>query len=314
MEIIEVTSKPPYDSTPLTLVIGKFDGVHLGHQAVLQTAKEMKGEGEALAVLGFSDHPLWILKKDPEYQSKLTPDQEKMRILTRFGVDRYYRVEFTEEYARITANEFVLEHLSRLNVKRIVVGEGFHFGKGGDGSVTELVNLCSKIKSSVTVVPEIKEHGRKISSTRIRSLVKNGKMEAVQGLLGRPYTITGEVIHGEALGRTLGFPTINLGGTESYIEPKPGVYLGTAEIHHEKEGNEIWNVLISAGYRPTVNGQGYLVEAYLIDYSGDLYGKTASVSFLRYMRGEIKFTGLDALIAQMELDKKEAKELLEIIN
>ncbi|WP_462411671.1 bifunctional riboflavin kinase/FAD synthetase [Neobacillus sp. Marseille-QA0830] len=312
MEIIQVTSEPPYDSTPLTLVIGKFDGVHLGHQSVLQTAREMKGKSETLAVLSFSDHPLWILKKAPGYQQKLTPDQEKVRILKQFDVDRYYRVHFTEEYAKITANEFILEHLSKLNVKQIVVGEGFHFGKGGDGSANELIKLCSQINVSVTVVPEMREHGRKINSTHIRSLVKNGNMEAVQSLLGRPYTISGEVVHGEALGRTLGFPTINLGSTGSYVEPKPGVYLGTAKIHHEEEGNEIWNALISAGYRPTVNGQGYLVEAYLIDYAGDLYGKTVHVSFLRYMRGEIKFTGLDALIERMELDKKEAKVILGI--
>ncbi|WP_251551602.1 bifunctional riboflavin kinase/FAD synthetase [Neobacillus muris] len=310
MEIIEVTKQPPYDTAPLTLVIGKFDGVHLGHQAILQTANEVKGEGESLAVFSFSDHPLWILRKDAEYQPKLTPGQEKMHILKQFDVSRYYRVQFTEEYAKITAGEFVLEHLSRLNVKRIVVGEGFRFGKGGDGSVEGLIELCSQIDVSVTVVPLMKEHGRKISSTHIRSLIKGGNMEAVQALLGRPYSITGEVVHGEALGRTLGFPTINLGGIESYVEPKTGVYLGAVEIHHEEGANEIWNVLISAGYRPTVNGQGYLVEAYLIDYAGDLYGKTVTVSFLRYMRGEIKFTGLDALIEQMEMDKKEAKALL----
>jgi len=309
MELIEITSKPPYDTTPLILVIGKFDGVHLGHQAILNTANNLRNQGETLAVLSFSDHPLWVIKKESEYQKKLTPDEEKIAILKGFGVRRYYRVNFTKEYADISSDEFILEHISQLNVKRIVVGEGFHFGKGGDSSVAELISLCEQIDVSVTIVPHIRENGMKISSSHIRSLVTSGKMEAVLSHLGRPYTITGEVVHGEALGRTLGFPTINLGSTESYVFPKPGVYLGTVEIHNDDE-NEFWNVIISAGYRPTVNGEGYLVEAYLIDYSGDLYGKTVSVSFIRYMREEIKFTGLDPLIEQMELDKIEAKKLL----
>jgi len=219
-------------------------------------------------------------------------------------------MNLTEEDANRTAWELLLEYVSKLNVQRIVTGEDFHFGKGQESFVSELIKLCAEMNVAVTIVPTVKANGRKVSSSHIRSLVEAGKMEAVQTQLSRPYTITGEVIHGQALGRTLGFPTINLGGTESYVFPKSGVYLGTAEIHDHSEGNEYWNVLISAGYRPTVNGKGYLIEAYLIDFSGDLYGKTVSVSFLRYMREEVKFTGLDPLIEQMELDKIEAKKLL----
>jgi riboflavin kinase / FMN adenylyltransferase len=146
-----------------------------------------------------------------------------------------------------------------------------------------------------------------ISSKKIHSLVKNGKMETVLALLGRPYLITGKVIHGQALGRTLGFPTINLDVTESYVSPKPGVYIGTAEIHHKEGGNEIQNALISAGYRPTVDGKDYLIEAHLIDFKGDLYGKKVSVSFIHYLREEIKFPDLNSLINQMEQDKLDAK-------
>jgi len=153
-----------------------------------------------------------------------------------------------------------------------------------------------------------KKNEGKISS-KIHSLVKEGKMEAVLALLGRPYLISGKVIHGQALGRTLGFPTINLDVTESYVSPKPGVYIGTVVIHHKDGGNEVWYALISAGYRPTVNGENYLIEAHLIDFNGDLYGKKVSVSFIHYLRAEIKFPDLNSLINQMQQDKLDAKIL-----
>jgi riboflavin kinase / FMN adenylyltransferase len=144
-------------------------------------------------------------------------------------------------------------------------------------------------------------------NSKIHSLVKEGNMEAVLALLGRPYLISGKVIHGQALGRTLGFPTINLDVTESYVSPKPGVYIGTAEIHHKYGGNKVRYALISAGYRPTVNGKDYLIEAHLIDFNGDLYGKRVSISFIHYLREEIKFPDLNSLINQMEQDKLDAK-------
>jgi len=154
-----------------------------------------------------------------------------------------------------------------------------------------------------------KKNEGKISS-KIHSLVKEGKMEAVLALLGRPYLISGKVIHGQALGRTLGFPTINLDVSGSYVPPKPGVYIGSAEIHHKDGGNEVRNALISAGYRPTVNGKDYLIEAHLIDFNGDLYGKKVTVSFIHYLREEIKFPDLNSLITQMEKDKLDAKNFI----
>lgn len=311
MEIINIKSKPPIDDTPLILMIGKFDGIHMGHEAIINKANEYKGEGEKLAMLSFSDHPLWVLEQDPEFKDKITPDLEKVQLIKKYGVQRFYRVQFTEEYAAITAEAFVLEHLARLNIKRIVVGEGFRFGYRGKGGTEELIELASKIQAEVTVVPQVLENGNKLSSSTIREHIKFGRMEAVQNLLGRPYSMTGKVVHGQKLGRTLGFPTINLGELDDYVLPKPGVYLGTVGIHAESDvPNEYWNVLISAGYRPTVEGKEYLVEAYILNYSGDLYDKIVTISFLRFLRGEIKFSGLDSLVKQMEMDKQQAEELL----
>lgn len=309
MEFIEVTTRPLKDSKPLVLVIGKFDGIHIGHSELLIKAKEYANDA-ALAVMSFSAHPNWVLRQDVEFEKFLTPTQEKIKLLNNYGVERYYQIEFTKEFAKISAKEFVLDHLSRLNIKRVVIGEGFHFGKGREADTQGLIELCKMINVPVTVIPLVKENGRKMSSTVIRTLVQQGKMEAVQSLLGRPYKITGTVIHGEALGRTLGFPTINLGGIEQYVLPKPGIYIGSVEIDNGPHGKEHYYTLISAGYRPTVNGETYLVEAYLLDFSGDLYDKKVSVSFLRFLREEIKFSDLELLKKQMNLDELEAKTIL----
>lgn len=313
MEIIDVTGKPPLNKDPLVLVIGKFDGVHKGHQHILQTAKDFIDEGrnrETLAVMCFSDHPLWILKQDVDFEKKITPDNDKLALLKQYGVGRYYRIKFTKEYPQTTATVFVVEHLSQLNIKRIVIGEGFRFGSGGASSTEELVQLCAQFNIEVTVTPLIKENAQKISSSNIRAAIKEGLMEPVNSLLGRPFAVKGTVIHGEKMGRKLGFPTINIGGTAGYVNPKPGVYLGIVGIYNKSVITDYYHVLISAGYRPSVNGEGYLIEAYLFNYSGDLYGKSVSVSFLRYMREEIYFSNLDDLVKQMELDKNEAEKLM----
>lgn len=311
MEFIDITSKPPVDKTPIVLAIGKFDGVHRGHQQLLQIARE--NSNEALAVMCFSDHPHWVLKRNHDYSKSLTPLMDKMKLLESLGVKRFYNIHFTKQYAQISAEEFVLEHLSRLNIKRIVVGEGFHFGKARESDTNDLVKLCERIGIPVTVIPLLKEGNELICSTTIRSFVKNGEVDAAQKLLGRPYCLTGHVIHGEALGRTLGFPTINLGGAiDDYVLPKPGIYLGIVEI--DNNVNEQWKVLISAGYRPTVEGETYLVEAYLINFSGDLYGKQVSLSFLSFLREEIKFSNLDLLVEQMKHDEHLAKSFFGMSN
>ncbi|MCM3127162.1 MULTISPECIES: riboflavin kinase [unclassified Paenibacillus] len=145
--------------------------------------------------------------------------------------------------------------------------------------------------------------------TAVRSLVKNGDMEKVIRLYGRPYTINGTVVHGDALGRTLGYPTINLGvDADHYVPPKPGIYLGTAGIFNGDKETQHYNALISAGYRPTVDGQSYSIEAYLIDYSGDLYDRKVSLQFLKFVREEIKFDNLDLLVRQMKLDEVYARD------
>ncbi|MDF1509489.1 riboflavin biosynthesis protein RibF [Robertmurraya sp. DFI.2.37] len=311
MKIIEVETLPPDDSQPLVLMIGKFDGVHKGHQKVLETAQIYKQKEEILAVMSFSEHPLWILTDDVTYKEKLTPEPEKIRFLQEFGVQRYYRISFTKEDANLSAKTFILEQIASLNVKRIIVGEGFVFGKGREAGIEELSAYCKMLNIQVMVVPLETENGAEVSSSLIRTFIRNGEIKETNALLYRPFTITGTVVGGQALGRKLGFPTANMELTEAYVLPKPGIYVGQATVDANLKK---WDVLISAGYRPTVNGAHYLIEVHFLNFNDDLYGRKITVSFLHYLRDEIKFQGLDPLIEQMKKDKLEAGKILQLIN
>lgn len=309
MDIIEVAYAPPSSSEGLVLCLGKFDGLHVGHQSILHAARQYAGAGQ-LAVMTFRPHPLWALKNDPEFRHSLTPAREKRRLLEQHGVTRLYEVNFTEEYAQTSAQTFVLEHLAKMNLKRVVVGAGFNFGKGAHSSTQELIDLCQQIDVPVTVVPTVNVNAAKVSSTDIRNHIRNGRVEAAQALLGRPYTVTGSVVHGAGVGHQLGFPTANLGNIEEYVLPRAGVYEGIVEVHNTlSDGSTLWYTLISAGYRPTVNGTSYEIEAYLLNYDGDLYGKEISVSFIHRARDEVEFSGIDALTKQMNLDESIAMEM-----
>ncbi|MYL72557.1 bifunctional riboflavin kinase/FAD synthetase [Halobacillus litoralis] len=310
MEMIEVQGQPPHNSEPVVLIIGKMDGVHLGHQSLLQEAERLATEEDKIAVYGFSDHPKWVLRGDESYKYSLSTIEDRQTRLEQFGVDRYYHVHFTKEYAKTSPEEFVLQHLNRLNVRHVIVGEDFRFGKGRGSDAEGLAELCQQIGADVSIVPGVQLHDRKVSSTDIRTHVTQGRMEAAQAMLGRPFEITGVVEKGEQLGRQLGFPTLNIGDIEEYVKVKPGVYLGL--VKKVQEAPEYYYTLISAGYRPTVNGDSYKVEAYLLDFSGDLYDQKVTVQFLRHMRDEENFDGMDALIEQMHEDEKNARAILGI--
>ncbi|MDC3413871.1 riboflavin biosynthesis protein RibF [Terrihalobacillus insolitus] len=302
MQIIELSENISADSTPKTLIIGNFDGFHRGHQHMLQTAR--KHAESAQEVIAVMEYP--VLSQNQDYQQEITPDKDRFPLLEQYGVKRFYRLAKDSQNTSIEA--FVITYLSNLHVNQIFLGEGFTFGDVFQ--TEEFINVCKQRNIKVTVVPPVTVNGEEVSCEKIRNFIKDGLMESVQTLLGRPFTITGTVIHGEKMGRKLGFPTINLGDVDAYVEPKPGVYFGVVGLHTHAGETEYRNVLISAGYRPTVKGKGFLVEANILHFSGDLYGRTVSVSFLRFMREEINFTDLDALIEQMNQDKKEAERLM----
>lgn len=311
MEVIELTPKSDQDNQSLVVVIEDFDGMHKGHEAILKGARGQLEDEDMFAVLHVSSDEEG--EKESHVHKKITPFNEILSHLEKYGVQRVYHIRVSEEMTDDQKKDGLQETLSKLKIKQVIVGQDAFIHQLGFSNTQSLNNFFSKRKVDVTPAPEITENGQPIETQRIRRFIEAGRMEAAQSLLGRPYTITGIVVHGQKLGRKLGFPTLNLGNVEAYVYPKPGVYLGVVGIHND-EGRitEYWNVLISTGYRPTVNGTSYLIEAYILNYSGDLYDRKVSVSFLRYMRGEIKFEGLDPLIEQMEQDKREAEALFGI--
>ncbi|MCF8564799.1 bifunctional riboflavin kinase/FAD synthetase [Alicyclobacillus tolerans] len=310
MEIIRLTGRPPKNASPLVLAMGKFDGVHIGHQSILRVAKA-KPESAGLAVMSFWPHPAWVLRGNVQYERALTPFAEKVKLLQSFGVDTLYDVRFSRDFASTSAEQFVFEHLGQLNLKSIVVGEDYHFGQGGKAGVSELKAYCQALGVPVTVVSHVEENGVKVSSSQVRKHLANGRVEAAEALLGRPYTVTAAIEHGAARGRTLGFPTANLEDTGEYVMPKAGVYAISASIAEEgSEAVENWFGVLNAGTRPTVDGESFKLEAHLFGFSGDLYGKILRVSFLRRVRDEVKFAGLDELKAQIHKDVATVKEML----
>ncbi|GGJ04764.1 riboflavin biosynthesis protein [Alicyclobacillus cellulosilyticus] len=310
MRVIEWTDRPAQEQGALILAIGKFDGVHLGHQAILKRADVLRGRhpGTELGVLTFFPHPDWVLFQRPGYDRWLTPPAEQARLLDGFGVDRLYRVRFTQEYARVSAESFVRQHLSALGVRVVVVGSDFRFGHGGRAGTAELAALGGEMGIEVVVVDPVRLDGEKVGSSRIRALLSAGDVAGAARLLGRPYVLEGTVAAGDALGRKIGFPTANLDGLDLFVLPAFGVYAVTVDV--PEHGVAGWPGVMNIGVRPTVGGQSPRAEVHLLDFSGDLYGARMRVSIRQQIRPEQKFTHLTALSAQIQRDVAAARALL----
>ncbi|WP_167630480.1 FAD synthetase family protein [Listeria valentina] len=229
MEIYHVDLAPVPDSRPAVLSIGKFDGVHRGHQRILQTALEIKKPDELYSVISFSPHPLWALKGLPAFREALTPGSEKERWLAHYGVDVLFETNFTKEYAETTPEQFVFEHLSQLQLSHIIVGEEFNFGKDAVSDVELLRELVRPLGIQVTAIPVETEEGiaDKISSTEIRALIRAGDIARAEALLGHPWYVTGEVLDGVMY------------GIEDYSLPKSGRYETESGIVFVTEAHKI---------------------------------------------------------------------------
>lgn len=309
MRVIDVNGQPPVSVEKQVLAIGKFDGIHIGHQAILHTARRDL-QGASLAVMSFSPHPTYILSGNEEYRRLLTPHPDKVRILGQQGVKTLYEIQFSKAYAATSAEQFVKEHLAPLNLQRVIVGADFRFGQGGKADVQVLKRLCGEIGVPVSIVEQVEENGLKVSSSQIRAHLAAGRVEAAEALLGRPYMISGEVVHGDKIGRTIGFPTANLGKTEEYVLPLSGVYAVSTEIVNKDGASHNWFGVVNAGRRPTVDNHQFRIEVHLLGFSGDIYGETLRISFLRRIRDEQKFSGIEALKMQIAKDCELAKSML----
>lgn len=290
------------------IAIGNFDGVHRGHQSVLSRALDIaNARGIPALVLTFEPHPRTVFKPDaPVF--RLTPAPAKARILEKLGFNAVIEYPFDYEFSQRSAEDFVHSILKDwLAASEVVTGFDFHFGRGRKGGPAFLMEAGNRYGFGVTLVDAFRdENADVISSSRIRSLLQEGDVSVVAGMLGYHYTVQSKVIGGEKLGRQLGFPTANM-----QLPPEVELASGIYAVRFRMENGTLHDAVASYGRRPTVTENGApLLETYVFDFSGDLYGQTCSVSFFGYLRPELKFDGFDPLVAQMKRDEEEARALL----
>jgi riboflavin kinase / FMN adenylyltransferase len=302
--------RPPRGLEGAVYAIGNFDGVHLGHRAVIERTRRLAREmGAPGAIITFEPHPADFFSGRPVV-FRLTPKAAKARALRELGLDGAVFLTFNAALAALSAEEFVrLMLVERLGARAVVVGWDFHFGKGRGGSPAFLEEAGRRYNFAVELVERVAgpagADSQAISSTTIRKAIEAGDMRAAARLLGRDYAVIGEVIPGQKLGRTLGAPTANI-ALEATNRLAFGVYAVRVIVDGAAYGG-----VASFGARPTVAENGApLLEAHLFDFDGDLYGKTLQVDFIERLRGEEKFSGLPELVAAMEGDKAEARRVL----
>jgi len=310
LEIFRGVSELTREFTRPVLTIGNFDGVHRGHQAILDLVIERARSLEGESVLyTFEPHPRRILQPDADLRL-LDTFEQKVETLEALGLDAVIAEPFDLEFAKISP-EFFIEKLihERIRPVEVFVGYDFHFGHDREGSMRLLTERGPHLGFSVTVVPEVSVEGRDVNSTRIRELLAAGEVEEAAALLGRPFVARGEVAEGARRGRTIGFPTANL-SPETEILPAPGVYFGHMRCVRgggESEGKTL-PVVTNVGYRPTFHdGRDLVAEAHVIDFSGDLYGVEIDLSFEGRPRGEQRFDSVEALKEQIARDVDEAR-------
>ena len=300
------------DSTPaaaiprgMVVAMGNFDGVHLGHRAVIDAALQMgRAHGRPTLAVTFEPHPRSFFSPNTP-QFRLTDERGKLRLLAGTGLAGAVVMTFDQRRAGTTAQDFIHHDLiERLGISGIAVGYDFHFGKGRVGSPGLLVDEAPRLGIEVDVQPHVDIAERPVSSSAIRMALAEGQIEDATAMLGGPWFIHGEVIHGEKRGRDLGYPTANI-RLDKNCSLKHGIYAVRVG-----RGSERFDAVASFGRRPTFDNGAPLLEVFLFDFKGDLYGTTLDVAFISFIRDELKFDSIDALIRQMDDDSARARAAL----
>ena len=281
----------------LHLALGVFDGVHIGHQAVISRAVEAAArEGGLAGLVTFEPHPIRVIAPEKAPASLLAMVERKMEIVGALGMGLFVPLHFDAEFAAMEAAEFV-RRLLEAPVRTIAVGEDWRFGHGRGGDAALLRAESERRGFRLESVPPVMLDGDRISSTRIRQAIRDGNLEDAARMLGRPYSVRGEVVAGDQLGRMLGFPTANVATGEMQLPPD-----GVWAVRVRDEDGEVREGLANLGLRPTVGGTGRTLEVHLPGFSGDLYGRTLDVSFAKHLRPERKFSSVEELKAQIARD------------
>ena len=284
------------------IALGSFDGLHIGHLSliykVVEIAKENNGKS---MVFTFKNHPKTLIYK--EHVPKLLMDNDrKVEILTTHKVDIVCFQEFNLEFMKMTPEEFVEFLVFKYNVKGFVVGFNYKFGYKNLGNVELLQKLQNKYGYELCIMKPCTYKEQVISSTRIRKSLEDGDVLDASKMLSLPYVLSGKVVHGKKLGRTMGFPTANLKYNQNFILPKVGVYYTNIKVN-----NKIYKGITSVGNNPTVDGENLTIETYILDFNKDIYGEKIVISFIKRIRDMKKFNGVEELKDQLEKDKSFAK-------
>ena len=299
MEIIQFELGEKLPSLPdLVLCLGFFDGVHLGHQKLI---KKSKKEGYKLGILTFNQSPAYVLG-NKTVDNCITSISDKADLFEELGVDYLFLMDFTKETLKATKDEFINKVLLQINPYQLCCGQDYHFGARAEGDAEYLKRFFN-----VKIFDFENINNQKISSRNIISLIKQGEMEKVTEMLGRPYRINGTVAVGFKNGSKIDYPTANLDLEYEYVYPKTGVYVGYGYVFGEK-----YKAIINVGTHPTISPLNKpLIEVHLLDFEGNLYGKNIFAEFIQYIREEKKFDSLDELKVQLGKDKQKAKKILQ---
>ena len=295
------------------VTIGTFDGVHLGHQAIFKEMRRLAEEiGGETVVVTFHPHPRQVLSIGTERLRFICSQEEKLKKIEEFGIDNVVIIPFTKEFAGTPSDVFIKDYIiNHIHPAVIVVGYDHHFGKNRMGDYEMLNQLGEQYGFRTVQVGAQYVNDVAVSSTKIRNFLWTGNVKAANELLGYPYSVTGTVVMGNQIGRTLGFPTANLDIANEYLMiNNPGVYACQTVID-----GKLYNAMANTGLRPTIGDRAdgdFIIEVNIFDFDGDLYGKTLKVWFIDRIRDEVKFKGLEALKQQLQHDREEAKKILSL--
>jgi riboflavin kinase/FMN adenylyltransferase len=299
-----IQSITAFNSSEKTIVtIGTFDGIHIGHQKILKNLiRTANKEGKKSVLLTFFPHPRMVLQKENKILL-LNTIKEKSGLLEKMGLDYLIIHPFSREFSRLTALDFVRDILvNKLNTSRLIIGYDHHFGKNREGNIHQLKEYSLLYDFKVEEIPAQDIDDVSVSSTKIRTALKDGNLKTANNYLGYHYMLNGTVVSGKKLGGTIGFPTANIEIKEPYkLIPKTGVYIIRTYIN-----TILYTGMMNIGFNPTVLGKHQTIEAHLFDFNEDLYGKEIMIEFIYFLREEHKFESVKELVIQLNIDKENA--------
>lgn len=281
-----------------------FDGVHLGHKSIIDALTKVGTQNNLeTAILTFWPHPRFVFNPNEDLKLLNTIDEKKL-LIEKYGVNNLFLKEFDDEFRNLTGEEFVRQILvDQLNVKYLIIGYDHSFGKNKSGNFALLQKLSKELDFEVDQMEAINIHENNISSTKVRNALLEGNIKEANEMLGYSYSVSGKVVHGKKIGRTIGYPTANIGTESIKLLPKKGAYI--VEVYVKEQ---FYKGMLSIGTNPTVNGDALTVEVYILDFNEDIYDENITVQFRDFLHDEIKFEGLDKLIERLDEDKKLTEE------